>query len=502
MRSKFVLAMVAAAALVTAAVATAAFKTSVKPYAVGIAGGYAAEALLSVGDRVPETSDPSREYQMVGIPDGLGAHSHGNSTVVYMNHELTFDTRSEPLVGRPLNRGPIVSRVILDRDGHVVSADRAYDVVYQDDALVGPAPEVGNATRSFTRFCSGSLAGPQHGFDRWIYFANEESGGALTFDGKGGQAVAVFDGEAHALSWLGRFAWENSLVQQNTGRYTVVMGMEDGPASQDPTQVNSQLYMYVGVKDRSSGATALERNGLVGGKLFVFRSKDPARNSESAFLSGSITGEWVWIPGANAMTDLQLEAASDAVNAMVFARPEDGAFSLRDRDDYYFVTTGEGTGNTLGRLYRLELDHQQAWDDARLNVEYNADQIVAAGGDVAISPDNMDVSKDYLMINEDGTASSRPVMGAKGRDGSIWRFEYDENGIDLSSRTRVAELDPPGRDGVAVGPGIWETSGIIDATDLFGKNTWLFDVQAHPPTTAPRPNTVEDGQLLLMRGPR
>ena len=65
----------------------------------------------------------------------------------------------------------------------------------------------------------------------------------------------------------------------------------------------------------------------------------------------------------------------------------------------------------------------------------------------------------------------------------------------------MAELDPPGRDGVAVGPGIWETSGIIDATDLFGKNTWLFDVQAHPPTTAPRPNTVEDGQLLLMRGP-
>ena len=92
-------------------------------------------------------------------------------------------------------------------------------------------------------------------------------------------------------------------------------------------------------------------------------------------------------------------------------------------------------------------------------------------------------------------------MGAKGRDGSIWRFEYDEDGIDLSSRTRVAELDPPGRDGVAVGPGIWETSGVIDATDLFGKNTWLFDVQAHPPTTAPRPNTVEDGQLLLMRGP-
>ena len=68
----------------------------------------------------------------------------------------------------------------------------------------------------------------------------------------------------------------------------------------------------------------------------------------------------------------------------------------------------------------------------------------------------------------------------------------------LSSAVRVAELDPPGRDGVAVGAGVWETSGIIDADELFGPGSWLFDVQAHSPTTAPKPNTVEDGQLLLL----
>ena len=71
-------------------------------------------------------------------------------------------------------------------------------------------------------------------------------------------------------------------------------------------------------------------------------------------------------------------------------------------------------------------------------------------------------------------------------------------GVDASSAIRVAELDPPGRDGVAVGPGVWETSGIIDASSLFGEEAWLFDVQAHPPTAAPAANTVEDGQLLLM----
>jgi hypothetical protein len=49
-----------------------------------------------------------------------------------------------------------------------------------------------------------------------------------------------------------------------------------------------------------------------------------------------------------------------------------------------------------------------------------------------------------------------------------------------------------------VGKGVWETSGIIDTADLWGEGSWLFVVQAHGPTAAPAPNTVEDGQLLLM----
>ena len=43
---------------------------------------------------------------------------------------------------------------------------------------------------------------------------------------------------------------------------------------------------------------------------------------------------------------------------MIFARPEDGAFNLKNKDQYFFVTTGEGTGNALGRLYELDLTGQ------------------------------------------------------------------------------------------------------------------------------------------------
>jgi hypothetical protein len=51
---------------------------------------------------------------------------------------------------------------------------------------------------------------------------------------------------------------------------------------------------------------------------------------------------------------------------------------------------------------------------------------------------------------------------------------------------------------VAVGPGVWETSGIISAPFL-GEDVWIFDVQAHSPTGAPLGGTVEDGQLLVLR---
>ena len=189
------------------------------------------------------------------------------------------------------------------------------------------------------------------------------------------------------------------------------------------------------------------------------------------------------------------------MGAFRFARPEDGAFNNRNRNEFFFVTTGGSVpagANTLGRLYSLKLDRRDPLADGELTVVYNADTVIATGDDIAISPDNIDVSDDYLMINEDGTVESRQVMAEKGRDGSIWRFDIDRHGVDASTAARVAELDPPGRDGIAVGPGIWETSGIIDGEGLFGDGTWLFDVQAHPPTTPPGTNTVEDGQLLLL----
>ena len=88
-----------------------------------------------------------------------------------MNHELVHNTLSQPVLGELLNRGPNVLKLTLDRKGKVLSGERAYDTVYLEDTLVGPAPTVANATPSFSRFCSASLAGREEGFDRFIYLA-------------------------------------------------------------------------------------------------------------------------------------------------------------------------------------------------------------------------------------------------------------------------------------------------------------------------------------------
>ena len=114
--------------------------TSVKPYVEPVGAQYQVRALFSVDDKVPLLGAAGQQYRMVGIPDGLGAHPNGDGTsTLYMNHELGFTALSEPVVGGPKNRGAIVSQWLLDADGDPVAGRRAYDRIYAENTLLGPA---------------------------------------------------------------------------------------------------------------------------------------------------------------------------------------------------------------------------------------------------------------------------------------------------------------------------------------------------------------------------
>jgi uncharacterized protein DUF839 len=499
-----------------AALSSALAATSVQTYLVPVGDRYRVTPLLSSGDEVPLTSDPTRNYRLVGFPDGMGMYSNrGDHTfTLLMNHEMSGDLSSQPVVGGPTNRGAIVSKFIVDRTGNVVSGERAYDTVFHEGTLADqpdglPAAQTDNATPAMSRFCSGTLAWRDVGFDRPIWLAGEETQGTTgTFDGKGSLDFAIFDKEAHALPKLGRFPRENSLVLSGTGDRTVVVMSEDGPRTPD-----SQLYMYVGTKDRSPGASALRRNGLDNGKLYVFRSTTPGYTSETNFTEAgrTLAGEWVEIPGADTMTAPALEAKAHDLGAFGFVKIEDETFVPGHNRELVFVTTGDSTDTTnkLGRLYSMKLSDDPL-GPAELHMFYNADSIVAAGGDIAIAPDNVAMSGRYLMVNEDGHTAGQPTLkDVLHRDGSVWRFDLSKEAddwtkrIDISSALRIAELDPPGRDvSHMVQPGVWETSGTIDASTFIEGpgEAWLTAVQAHAPTEAPggKEVTAEDGQLVLL----
>jgi secreted PhoX family phosphatase len=272
----------------------------------------------------------------------------------------------------------------------------------------------------------------------------------------------------------------------------VIISLEDGPTTPD-----SRLYFYVGQKQ--SFGTGLHRNGLDNGRLYVFAAESgPATEAVNGAPGATVQGEWKLIPNAETLNETQLETAADAAGAFGFVRVEDGAFKPGSNRDFYFVTTGEGPPfNALGRVYHLRLGATPL-ADARLTTLLNADLFTPAQ-DGPMSPDNVDVRGNWIAIDEDGTANSRPEMEARNRDGSIWLV----NRHNPSNRHRVAELvgrSEGGRDNVHTGAGIWETSGIIDTSHLFeGRGTWLFDVQAHSPTAPPGSDTSEDGQLLLLR---
>ncbi len=456
-----------------------------------VIAGVNIQALLTTGTLVPRTGFPGQQYRMVGVPDGLGAFDAGDGTVqLFMNHELRTTVPSEPIVGAPTFMGSFVSKYILDKNtGAVLSGDVAFSTVVNG---TNSTPVSG----AFGRFCSGFLGGPAQGLDRMIYFAGEENTASGTFDGKGGQGVAIFDGVAHILPELGHFEKENLLVMPNTGNQTVILSTEDNGS------LTSQVYMYVG--NKVAGANdPLIRNGLVGGKLYVLTG---AGRSEANFHKGdgTVGVGWAEIPNPASLTDVQLEAAAQARGSFNFVRVEDGAFDPTNPSAFYFITTGTGAESpinpdSLGRLFRLVLDPSNPLAGGRLTTLLEGDR-----GDPLVNPDNIDInSLGQMIILEDpnfpehngGNAVGDAFWASRGnRDSSV--FLYDLRTGDLA---RIAQIDRAGNTPAgdnAGTKGSWESSGVIDVSAIFGPGTWLLDVQAHTILNSNNQVGREGGQLL------
>jgi hypothetical protein len=491
------------------------FKTSQAAMLTPVAPGVTVEPLITVGETLPGST-----YKFESIPDGIALHKHRHGKVdVYVNHELStvpfpFTAPSGPGFNDFTNS--LLSKLTLNRKtGGVLSG-----------SYVIPSEA------NYHRFCSNFIASRKHGFERPLLFTNEEATdfvnrtGTSWPPGPGAEqagVVVAYDlrtGAFKSIYGMGRHNHENSVAVPGYGHPVVLSGDDtfSAPAS--------QMYMYTA---RSAGAVWNDE-----GRLWAFKSDDPATN-DYGDLTGteSVSGTFIEVPRAIAVGDQTgLENWSNANNVFQFIRVEDIAYDRRHGNVVYFADTGEpravadpATGRLRrggavppnpmgpypnGRIFKMVLDRKDPAKVRSLSILIDGDARGAAGAgalDLIHQPDNVETTKDLLLIQEDpGSHNQYPI--ATGNTARIWAYDLKRGGApwEVAKVDQSADEGPTDKDAATTkaNAGAWESSGIVDASKAFGKGAFLVDIQAGSLVIEEelRGNLTyqrEGGQLLVLR---
>jgi len=520
MRKKLLVATALAGSVALALPALAATatgpSTSTPPYVLPVAPGVDITSLLTVSDSKAATNG----FEMVGIPDGLGARFTGTRVEVFNNQELTAD---KGVVRAHGQKGAFVTRYTINATTNEVEAGA--DLIqpgvqfynYLSDAYAttpsaaGTNPSSGKAfpaySPAFARFCSGNLTDPFQLFSfrtgrgdlGQIYFANEESGNDGRIFG------VTTGGQAQQLPRLGLASWENTLVARTQSDATVVVADEDGG--------DGQLHVYIGTKQNAG--SVFDKAGLTNGTHSVVRvGNGPLGDPAVRALIAAAPGHKV----AFDLTDVAWnqsgadQAAEAKAEGLSLNRIEDGAWDPIDKNVFYFVTTEGGVGATSvrdgGGLWRLTFaDVENPRAGGTLELLLDGSEPIGFN-----KPDNitLDAQGGHILIQEDpgNNAHVARIVAYRISDGAL--------GV-------LATFDPalfkPGAPGFLTQDE--ESSGIIDVTStylgvprtaqeafafatdqirLLRGGLFLFDAQVH--TSAGLDNAtaqVERGQLLLLK---
>jgi hypothetical protein len=415
--------------------------TTQRPFLVPLQDGVVVQPILTTGDVIGA-------YQMSGVPDGIGWYESSPGVIeVFLNHELHPDFDPS---------GSRVSHLTLNTDGEVTAAEYVID-----------------GTEGYEWFCSSTLE-VIDGVP-W-YLTGEES----KHSPRKGTSIAIdaSTGEVHETPWFGHFGHENVVPVQ--GLSSAFLGL-----AEDGFSEFSQLFAYLaGSFDGALGGTE--------GALRVWvpnRPVDDANPSANDLAKGeTMRGQFVRIPRAEDLLPLQLEKLVQSMGAFDFNRIEDMTDDPNDPGTIYFAETGRANQEvTHGRIYRLEVDPERP-RHATLSVILDA-----AAGDDIFSPDNLGISDRALVIQEDRNWK---------QSGFNRVLVYD---LAAGTLTPAARADPDQAIVDERGPGAWESSGVVDVSDVFGSGWWLLDVQGHysemsvpDQSLVPDSAAGEGGQLILL----
>jgi hypothetical protein len=458
-------------------------------------------------------------YRFESIPDGISFRARGQGRVdVYVNHETsTVPFPFDPVTGVGLN--------------DFTNAMLSHLTINQHSAGVLQGRYVIPSEANYQRFCSNFLATAEHGFERELLFTNEE---ATDFVNRTGQAwppvsgaeqagvVVAYDpksNEYRTIYGMGRLNHENSVGVPGYDKPVVLT--TDDTFTSNPAQ--SQLYSYI-----ADSADAVWNDT---GELYGFVSDNPAVNDYYDFPVNSpmsVSGTFVKIDKNIAKGDQsQLEAESDRLNVFQFVRLEDVAYDRHDSNIVYIADTGRGAtsagGNaftsTNGRIWKMVLDPSDPKKVLSLSILIEGDDNPVKTREEIHQPDNLETTQNGLYVTEDPGSSqqfpagsddpSSPNFDPNATTARVWRYSLATGVMEVVAKVdQSADEGPTDVDAATTrgNLGAWESSGIIDASSVFGPGAFLIDVQAG--TLAVEEQKIggltyqrEGGQLLLFRLP-
>ena len=453
--------------------------TTTEPYITSAIPGTKIYSLLTVGDEVPNTDDGNTNYATVGILDGMAAFDNGDDTfTLLVNHELNSGDGVTRAHG---GTGAFVSEYIINRNDFSVTSGR--DLTLQFFVWNG-AEFVTDTDLNKSRFCSADLppitaffnSDSGLGTQNRIYVNGEETGA----QGRAfGHVITGSDSRnSYHLPHLGRASWENLLASPFEQDKTIVVGLDDSN--------DGEVYIYTGTKN-DTGATDVEKAGLVGGNLYVLKvDGKPFEVGENTELGSEEVFELVNLGDVSGLDGNQITEAGTAAGATKFGRPEDGVWDPRPGREqfFYFVTTGGTTdGNsTPARLWEIEFnDMANPENGGTLRILLSEEK-----------PGPRFEDFDNMTMTQDGKIYIQEDTGGSIRLAKIWEYDTATGSLEEIAAHNPKFFHPDGSDFLTTNE---ESSGIIPLTEILGEGWFALNVQAHFSIPG---ELAEGGQLVLM----
>ena len=192
-----------------------------------------------------------------------------------------------------------------------------------------------------------------------------------------------------------------------------------------------------------------------------------------------------------------LEYWSQIHNVFDFVRVEDIAYDKREGmgNVVYVVDSGRGRRptdpadtpfqSTNGRVWKMVLDPTDPTEVTSFSIAVEGDDNPVKTLNEIHQPDNIETTKNGLLVTEDPGSSQQFVAADQGLANAttarLWYVPFSGSPevvvkIDQSTDGDLG-VDVDGRpDG---NWGAWETTGIVDASAAFGEGAYLINVQAH-----------------------